>query len=220
MAYGETYEEFVDKFKPKLTTDDCMTPQNVYDIVADYVADRYGVDRSRFVRPFWPGEDYQARTYADGEIVVDNPPFSMLSKICRWYEKNGIPFFLFSNGLTSTNRWGLDFCIIYAATITYENGAVIPTTFTTNMETPGVVLDSNLLNKIDSLKPNKRKKKCTLLPQELNAARLICATKRGANMKLHPSAGSSKTTDGRTVYGCSVRFSDDDWERLKPFLTL
>ena len=26
MAKNETYEEFVDKFKPKLTTDDCYTP--------------------------------------------------------------------------------------------------------------------------------------------------------------------------------------------------
>ena len=26
MAYNESYEEFVDKFKPKLTTDDCYTP--------------------------------------------------------------------------------------------------------------------------------------------------------------------------------------------------
>ena len=29
MGKGETYEEFVDKFKPKLTTDDSYTPENV-----------------------------------------------------------------------------------------------------------------------------------------------------------------------------------------------
>ena len=33
MAQGETYEQFVDKFKPKKTTDDCMTPPLVYDAV-------------------------------------------------------------------------------------------------------------------------------------------------------------------------------------------
>ena len=32
------YTAFVDKFKPKLTTDDCYTPENVYDAVADWVA--------------------------------------------------------------------------------------------------------------------------------------------------------------------------------------
>ena len=51
----EDYEGFVDKFKPKLTTDDCYTPEIVYDAIAKYVAARYGLSRERFVRPFWPG---------------------------------------------------------------------------------------------------------------------------------------------------------------------
>ena len=56
MAQGETYEEFVEKFKPKLTTDDCYTPPIVYDAVADWVAAEYKLDRSLFVRPFYPAE--------------------------------------------------------------------------------------------------------------------------------------------------------------------
>ena len=35
MARGESYEEFVEKFKIKKTTDDCYTPKNVYEIVLD-----------------------------------------------------------------------------------------------------------------------------------------------------------------------------------------
>ena len=31
MAKGETYEEFVEKFKPKKTTDDCYTPNEIYE---------------------------------------------------------------------------------------------------------------------------------------------------------------------------------------------
>ena len=27
------YDEFVEKFKPKLTTDDCITPPEIYDVV-------------------------------------------------------------------------------------------------------------------------------------------------------------------------------------------
>ena len=30
---SKTYEEFVEKFKPKLTTDDCYTPPLIYDTV-------------------------------------------------------------------------------------------------------------------------------------------------------------------------------------------
>ena len=34
----KTYDEFVEKFKPKLTTDDCYTPPVVYEAVADWAA--------------------------------------------------------------------------------------------------------------------------------------------------------------------------------------
>ena len=33
MAKSQPYDEFVDKFKPKLTTDDCYTPPLVYEAV-------------------------------------------------------------------------------------------------------------------------------------------------------------------------------------------
>lgn len=49
------YEAFVDKFKPKLTTDDCYTPTIVYDAVAKWTAEKYGLDKKNFVRPFFPG---------------------------------------------------------------------------------------------------------------------------------------------------------------------
>ena len=41
MAQGETYEEFVGKFKPKLTTDDCYTPENVYETVKAWAIKEY-----------------------------------------------------------------------------------------------------------------------------------------------------------------------------------
>ena len=79
------YKAFVEKFKPKKTTDDCYTPERVYEAVAAWVAARYGVDRSRFVRPFWPGGDYESYPYKAGDVVVDNPPFSLCnSTIPGW----------------------------------------------------------------------------------------------------------------------------------------
>lgn len=35
------YKAFVDKFKPKLTTDDCYTPENVYEAVKGWVFRHY-----------------------------------------------------------------------------------------------------------------------------------------------------------------------------------
>ena len=36
MPKSNTYEEFVDKFKPKKTTDDCYTPDAIYKVVKDW----------------------------------------------------------------------------------------------------------------------------------------------------------------------------------------
>ena len=55
----EDYEAFVEKFKPKKTTDDCYTPDNVYDAVAGWVENEYGLSRDSFVRPFYPGGDFE-----------------------------------------------------------------------------------------------------------------------------------------------------------------
>lgn len=52
---SEEYNEFLDKFEAKKTTDDCYTPELIYDAVADWVIEEYGVDRKEFVRPFYPG---------------------------------------------------------------------------------------------------------------------------------------------------------------------
>jgi len=138
----EDYEGFVEKFKPKKTTDDCMTPENIYDCVADYVAKRYGLSRESFVRPFWPGGDYQAFDYPDGGcVVVDNPPFSILTKILDFYEATGRDYFLFAPSLTGLSlvaRHKTTF-ICCGVLITYENGASVNTAFVTSLE-PGVVM--------------------------------------------------------------------------------
>ena len=40
------YEKFVEKFKPKKTTDDCYTPPAIYEVVAEYVSKEYGLNIS------------------------------------------------------------------------------------------------------------------------------------------------------------------------------
>lgn len=129
------YEAFVDKFKPKLTTDDCYTPPEVYEVVKNWACAKYGIDPAKIVRPFYPGGDYKSFDYSNGAIVVDNPPFSILSKICAFYLDRGIPFFLFAPSLTAFS------CIsavtrmnhiICDAKIVYENGAVVKTAFVTS----------------------------------------------------------------------------------------
>ena len=136
----EGYDEFVDKFRPKKTTDDCYTPPAVYDAVAGWVEREYGVDRSAFVRPFYPGGDYQRFDYPEGCVVVDNPPFSIKTEIIRWYCAHGVRFLLFGPTLTAFSGFGEDVTyIITDGEITYENGAVVNTSFVTNLDPDWVV---------------------------------------------------------------------------------
>ena len=75
----DEYDEFVEKFKPKKTTDDCYTPPEVYEVIKDWACAEYGIDPSKVVRPFYLGGDYESFDYGGGKVVVDNPPFSILS---------------------------------------------------------------------------------------------------------------------------------------------
>ena len=131
----EEYQDFLAKFEAKKTTDDCYTPPIVFEAVADYVAERYGVNKKDFVRPFYPGGDYQNEKYKSTDIVVDNPPFSIMAGILDFYNKRGIKFFLFAPHLTIfSSSSSSSSCLICGVTITYENGANVATSFVTNLE--------------------------------------------------------------------------------------
>ena len=56
----QEYTAFTEKFKAKKTTDDCYTPDNIFEAVAGWVAKEYHQDPTCFIRPFWPGADYTA----------------------------------------------------------------------------------------------------------------------------------------------------------------
>ena len=131
---SKTYEEFVEKFRPKHTTDDCFTPANVYECVRDWAVRKYGIT-GEIVRPFWPGKDYTKADYPPGCCVIDNPPFSIVSKIVAWYNAHDVRFFIFCPGLTSLAhaRDGKTTFISTGNTITFENGANVPIGFLTNL---------------------------------------------------------------------------------------
>lgn len=138
----EEYLAFVEKFKTKKTTDDCYTPPEIYRVISEWVADAYGVRPDGFVRPFYPGGDYRRFEYPEGCTVVDNPPFSIISEIVRFYSKRGIRFFLFAPALTLFSRAAADCCaaLPIGVTITYDNGAEVPTSFLTNLEPEDVAV--------------------------------------------------------------------------------
>ena len=132
---SEEYQEFVKKFEAAKTTDDCYTPDVVYEAVADWVEKTYGMNRKKFVRPFFPGGDYENAKYKPGDVVVDNPPFSILSEIVKFYSERKIKFFLFAPTLTLFSSSSGRCCALpVGASVTYENKASVNTSFLTNLE--------------------------------------------------------------------------------------
>lgn len=130
---NKEYQKFVDKFKPKKTTDDCYTPPAVYEVVLNYVKEKCNIEGLKVMRPFYPGGDYENETYTEDCVVVDNPPFSIISQIIRFYLERGVKFFLFAPHLTLFTSDQDYTSIITSALIVYENGAKVSTGFVTNM---------------------------------------------------------------------------------------
>ena len=154
------YQQFVEKFKPKLTTDDCYTPTAVYEWVLSYVKEQCNIsDETRIMRPFRPNGDYQAEDYSGDCIVIDNPPFSIITKIVRWYEANNIRYFLFAPHLTLFNV-ATDLAItriVADAHVEYENGAVVKTGFVSNLFGDwGVIADPTYQREIKRIQNNAK----------------------------------------------------------------
>lgn len=142
----EDYESFVEKFKSKKTTDDCYTPAPVYDVVKEYVLKNLLPPGNwKIERPFYPGGDYQkaSEQYDENTVVIDNPPFSILSKILRFYEEHQIKFFLFAPHLTVLSSIGglsATAVVLTCSRIRFHNGACVAISFPTNMLPPGEMI--------------------------------------------------------------------------------
>lgn len=135
MSKNENYDEFVEKFKPKKTTDDCYTPEIVYDAIKNYVNDNiFPLDGYNIVRPFYPGGDYENYDYKENDIVLDNPPFSILSKIIDFYTERNIKYWLFAPHLTLF-QYKKRPCtmVVTDSSMMYANGANVNTDFVTNL---------------------------------------------------------------------------------------
>ncbi|MBQ3424779.1 MAG: hypothetical protein IJH38_06250, partial [Clostridia bacterium] len=217
----ENYKAFTDKFIPAKTTDDCYTPENIYQAIAGWVAKEYGTDPAGFVRPFYPGGDYEYFDYPEGCTVVDNPPFSILQGIVNFYMARGIKFFLFAPGLTLLRR-RYDVCHIAPdVAITYENGANVKTGFCTNLE-PGVVLRTapDLHDLVEPINTANERKGKTELPKYAypdhvaTAAMFNRYSKYGIELKIRAedcriiSALDSQKPFGKSIFGYGLLLSE------------
>ena len=162
----EEYQEFLKKFEAKKTTDDCYTPDNIYDAVRDWAAEKYEIGNAAIVRPFYPGGDYKSEKYPSGCVVIDNPPFSIISEICEWYTSKRINFFLFAPTLTLLGimRGSANY-VACGCGVVYENGASVNTSFVTNMGGNKIVAAADLREILDDENKKNLKKLHRELPK-------------------------------------------------------
>ena len=181
------YDKFLDKFEAKKTTDDCYTPQNVYDLVIDYVNQNYSLTGKKIIRPFYPDGDYENINYPEDCVVIDNPPFSIISKIAKFYIGKEIPFFIFAPHLTLFSSEIDCTHIVVAGDITYANGATIKTSFLSNMfGSAKIIGDATLLKKLKQIQESN---KANLLQYDypdhvLTVSKIAWIIERGISIKI------------------------------------
>lgn len=230
----QDYDEFVDKFKHKKTTDDCYTPPAIYEAVLSWCEKEYGIDRANVIRPFKPGGDYQREDYTN-RVVVDNPPFSILTKIVDWYTEQGIKYFLFAPSLTALNyayRKGVC-CVFVNARLFYGNGAQVRTAFITNLDDCVSRSARDLSRELDEINMQVKREKVygkthqrytkppkVNYPSELmTSSRLANLTAKGVKFKIK-RAHFVRQLDAqkplkKTIFGCGLLISRKDAEDIR-----
>jgi len=230
------YEAFVEKFKDKKTTDDCYTPRPVYSALLGWVTQKFSLtgadetqyneaehwlpyDGGRIVRPFYPRGDYARYPYQEGDVVIDNPPFSIMAEIIRCYEKSGIRYWLFAPALTLFEclRQGDNVtAVVMGAQLVYENGAKVPTSFVTNLyptPSPWVVIEPELRPML--LEANKQtivERRSISLPIEmLSAALLQKVAKRDIPFRVERRDGRFQASldCGQQIFGGGLLLSKE-----------
>lgn len=171
----DDYDSFVKKFEAKKTTDDCYTPPEIYDLIRNYVCEIAHIDpRRKIVRPFYPNGDYETFDYPANCVVIDNPPFSILTKIVRFYVDRGIDFFLFAPHLTLFSIDAPVCHLVVGASITYENGANVRTSFLSNLFGDILIAgDADLYERITAKNNELKARKIPFLPSYVYPANVL-----------------------------------------------
>jgi len=211
------HDAFVEKFEPKKTTDDCYTPPAVFQIVLDYVNEHYNLEGKTIIRPFFPGGDFEAIEYTENSVVIDNPPFSIISKIVRFYLSEGIPFFLFAPHLTLFSSDVDCTHIVVGGNILYENGATVKTSFLSNMFGDAKVIgDAGLYAKFKQLEASQRVAfpKYEYPGNVLTVSAVSWMVEKGISIKIdkkdarHHRALDSQKAAGKSIFGSGFLISE------------
>lgn len=220
---AEDYEQWLSKFEARKTTDDCYTPAAVYQAVLDWATSEYSLAGRRVVRPFIPNGDFESFNYQKGDVVIDNPPFSILTKIRRWYDEKGIDYLLFAPALTLFSC-DAPCSIVTSTTVEYANGAKVNTSFITSMDELKVrtapKLKSAIKLAVDGGKAARKLPKYIYPDNAITAALLTKISTVDFSIPRCQVSGKinrleSQKVEGKTLFGCGYLISDQAAAELK-----
>lgn len=213
------WDAYVKKFgdKPR-TTDETYTPKNVYEAVYNWVDKHfYPLKGKKVVRPFFPGGNYakDLEKYTKNTIVLDNPPFSQVTKIIDAYKAKGVKFFLFMSKESICHVLARGLGVIYLRpNITYENGTEVATHFVHNLYAePSLIVSRELDEAILATKTPKKERKVYKIPPEIICIKTlrhwakhrakpndVVVLKNPRKVKVRDKAGASVD-----IYGGAIR---------------
>ena len=219
------YESFVAKFSAQAakTTDDCYTPPDVYEAVVRYVSTVIPMDGRQILRPFYPGGDYINAEYPDDGVVIDNPPFSIFTKVVRFYTENRIPFFIFGNGLTIMQCCKFCTAVITGEDITFHNGAKLKINFASNLfgdliATTAPELAAAIAECKSQKRPSKKLPKYVYPPELVSTSMMQTAAANGRHLAIRRSeAEIVNNLDGhpKCLYGSHLLVAREAAERAR-----
>ena len=228
----DDYDGFVEKFKPKKTTDDCYTPPEVYEAILGWLSARADLTGKEIVRCFYPGMDYKTFDYPDGCVVVDNPPFSILAEILRTFDNWGVRYFLFAPHLTlfSTDPKNIRTNIVADCQIRYDNGALVNTGFITNLpefEEYRIIGSYTLKRAVEEAQKTAKEKDKKPLPVYKYPDNLVTVSSianiinAGIDLAIRKKTSlrirmlDSQKKYGKVIFGSGYLVSDGEAEKLK-----
>lgn len=208
------YDNFVEKFKGKKTTEDCYTPDNVYEAVLGWVKERCNLGDRPIVRPFYPNGDFVRYEYPENCVVVDNPPFSILAQIVRFYNERNIDYFLWCPSLVGIRKECT--LIVVDVSVVYHNGAKVNSGFCSNMFGDTLVMTAPDLrqrvasaNQTNIKRARKQLIKYSFPDNVLRVNDLNKICKRGVEISVSQSEGVIRSSVCNTnTFGNSILISD------------
>ena len=215
---SEESKTFEEKFVPKKTTDDCYTPGNVYEAVKNWAVSRYNLKKREILRPFFPGGDYRNANYPKKCVVIDNPPFSILSEIVRFYMEKEIAFFLFAPRLTLFSiASGICNYLPVECSVTYENGARVATSFVTNLGEYKIEVAPELYQAVKAA--DDENQKTDELPNyeypvNVITAPTTCLAKYGISLRIRPEEASftraldAQREENKAIFGAGFLLAE------------